>query len=238
MKKALIIIICMSGAVYAQVKKTTATRQTVTTKPVPLKNATDSFSYALGVNIASNLHAQGIDQVDFTSLQKAMSDIFAKKTPLLTDAQCKSAIQGKLVSSMTKKLTVIKEEGKNFLAANKKRQGVVELPDGLQYEIIKQGTGQKPMLTDTVKANYIGKLMSGQEFDNSYTRGQPLQIAVNAVIPGWTQALQMMPVGSKWRLYIPSNLGYGDNGAGNVIPGGATLIFDIELLDVIKAAQK
>ena len=107
------------------------------------------------------------------------------------------------------------------------------LPDGLQYEIIKKGTGPVPTARDTVKANYIGTLLDGKEFDNSYKRGEPLTIPVTGVIKGWTEALQLMPVGSMWKLYIPSDLAYGDRGAGGVIPGGATLIFTIELLDIV-----
>jgi FKBP-type peptidyl-prolyl cis-trans isomerase FklB len=126
-----------------------------------------------------------------------------------------------------------KEESKNFLAENKKRPGVVELPNGLQYEIIKEGTGEKPKATDTVKAHYAGSTIDGKEFDNSYKRGEPLQIPVGGVIQGWVQALQMMPVGSKWKLFIPSDLGYGDRGAGGAIPGGAALIFDIELIEIV-----
>ena len=125
-----------------------------------------------------------------------------------------------------------KEKGAKFLEENKKKPGIVTLPDGLQYEIITKGTGAIPTAADTVKANYAGALLNGQEFDNSYKRGEPLIIPVSGVIRGWTEALQLMPVGSKWKLYIPSELGYGDRGAG-AIPGGATLEFTIELLDIV-----
>lgn len=238
MKKIILIIAVLSVAVaQAQTKKTTtATKKTVTTKTtttVAPKASIDSFSYALGVNIASNLRTQGIGNVNYASLQRAMTDVFTNKQPLLTENQCKMAIQEKLMQYMSSKNSAAKEEGKRFLAENKKRPGVIELPNGLQYEIIKQGTGEKPKLTDTVRAHYAGSLVNGQEFDNSYKRGEPLQIPVSGVIPGWTQALQMMPVGSKWKLYIPSDLGYGDRGAGGAIPGGATLIFDIELLEIV-----
>ena len=134
---------------------------------------------------------------------------------------------------MSGKAGAEKEAGKKFLAENKKRPGVIELPNGLQYEILKAGTGEKPKATDTVKAHYAGSLINGQEFDNSYKRGEPLEIPVSGVIQGWVQALQMMPVGSKWKLYIPSDLGYGDRGAGGAIPGGAALIFEIELLEIV-----
>jgi FKBP-type peptidyl-prolyl cis-trans isomerase FklB len=236
MKKIILIILIFSSAVVnAQTKKTTTAKKTVTTQSAPAapKVSIDSFSYALGVNIASNLRTQGITNINNASLQRAMADVFTNKTPLLTENQCKMAIQDKLMKYMSNKNSAAKEEGTKFLAENKKRPGVVELPNGLQYEIIKQGTGQKPKLTDTVKAHYAGSLINGQEFDNSYKRGEPLQIPVSGVIPGWTQALQMMPVGSKWKLYIPSDLGYGDRGAGGAIPGGATLIFDIELIEIV-----
>lgn len=134
---------------------------------------------------------------------------------------------------MSNKISGTKEAGQKFLAENKKKPGVITLPDGMQYEIVTKGTGAIPKATDTVKANYIGTLIDGQEFDNSYKRGQPLSIPVSGVIRGWTEALEMMPVGSTWKLYIPSELGYGDRGAGGVIPGGATLIFTIELLEIV-----
>ena len=134
---------------------------------------------------------------------------------------------------MMQKANAEKETGSKFLEANKKKPGVTTLPSGLQYEVITKGTGPVPTATDTVKANYVGTLIDGKEFDNSYKRGEPITIPVNGVIRGWTEALQLMPVGSKWKLYIPSDLGYGDRGAGGAIPGGAALIFEIELLDIV-----
>ena len=133
---------------------------------------------------------------------------------------------------MAKKAGAVKEEGEKFLAENKKRPGVITLPDGLQYEILTKGTGPIPTGEDTVVINYLGTLINGQEFDNSYKRGQPLTYPVGRFIRGWTEALEMMPVGSKWKLYVPSDLGYGDRGAGAAIPGGSTLIFQIELLKI------
>lgn len=134
---------------------------------------------------------------------------------------------------MTRKISGVKEAGQKFLEENKKRPEVVTLPDGLQYEIITKGSGPIPKATDTVRAHYAGTLLDGTEFDNSYKRGQPFTIPVSGVIRGWTEALELMPVGSKWKLYIPSDLAYGDRGAGGAIPGGATLIFTIELLDIV-----
>ena len=125
-----------------------------------------------------------------------------------------------------------KQAGAKFLAENKSRAGITTTESGLQYEIITKGTGPVPTLGDTISAHYRGALLNGKEFDNSYNRGEPLSIPVAGVIPGWTEALQLMPVGSKWKLYIPSELAYGDYGAGSDIPGGATLVFDIELMGI------
>lgn len=240
MKKILIIIYIFSAAcAQAQVKKTTTAKTTTaktsttkTTAPV-LKTSIDSFSYAIGLEGASYYKSQGATTVNSALIKKAFDDVYEKKTLLLTPEQSTMSIQTKLMAYMNSKNSAVKEEGKKFLAENKKRPGVVELPNGLQYEIIKQGTGEKPKATDTVKAHYAGSLINGQEFDNSYKRGQPLVIPVSGVIQGWVQALQLMPVGSKWKLFIPSDLGYGDRGAGGAIPGGATLIFEIELLEIV-----
>ena len=239
MKKILLIICIISvTTANAQVKKTT-TKKTVTTKTaVPFfKNSVDSFSYAIGVEGASYYKSQGATSINSAMIKKAFDDVYAKKTLLLTPEQCSQTIQTKLMANMSSKNSVVKEEGKKFLAENKKRPGVVELPNGLQYEIIKQGTGEKPKATDTVKAHYAGSLINGQEFDNSYKRGEPLVIPVGGVIQGWVQALQLMPVGSKWKLFIPSDLGYGDRGAGGAIPGGSTLIFEIELIEIVNRSK-
>jgi FKBP-type peptidyl-prolyl cis-trans isomerase len=166
-------------------------------------------------------------------IQKAFNDVLNDKPLLISEEECTMNIQQKLQQFMTKKISAAKEEGNKFLEENKKRPGVITLPSGLQYEIITKGTGPIPTLKDTVSANYIGTLINGTEFDNSYKRGEPLTIPVSGVIRGWTEALQLMPVGSKWKLFIPSDLAYGDRGAGGAIPGGAALIFEIELLDIV-----
>ena len=136
---------------------------------------------------------------------------------------------------MKKEAATNKEAGQKFLADNAKKDGVKSLPDGLQYKVIKQGSGDTPKSGDTVETNYRGALIDGKEFDSSAKNGGPVSFPVDAVIKGWTEALQLMPVGSKWQLFIPSELAYGDSGAGNVIPPGATLVFDIELLSIKKA---
>lgn len=241
MKKILFIICFASVSIAdAQVKKTTVKKPIAKTHVSVLKNALDSFSYAMGIQGASYYKAQGVSKMNTALLKKGFDDGYENKTPLLTPEQCNTTIQKTFQANLAikeqeskKEVNIMKEESKKFLTENKKRSGVVELPSGLQYEIIKPGTGEKPKATDTVKAHYAGSLFNGQEFDNSYKRGQPLVIPVGGVIQGWIQALQLMPVGSKWKLFIPSDLGYGDRGAGGAIPGGAALVFEIELLEIV-----
>jgi len=230
----LIIYIASTAIAQAQVKKPITKKATVTKASTSIfKNSTDSFSYAIGLEGAAYYKSQGATTINSALVKKAFDDVYGKKTLLLTPQQSTMTIQNKLKKYMENKNAKVKEEGKKFLAENKKRQGVVELPSGLQYEIITAGTGEKPKATDTVKAHYAGRLITGEEFDNSYKRGEPLQIPVGGVIQGWVEALQLMPVGSKWKLFIPSDLGYGERGAGGSIPGGAALVFDIELIEIL-----
>ncbi|HET9431019.1 MAG TPA: FKBP-type peptidyl-prolyl cis-trans isomerase [Chitinophagaceae bacterium] len=144
------------------------------------------------------------------------------------------SIQNKLKQFMTGKIDRQKQEGIAFLRSNKIKEGVIELPEGLQYIVLKEGSGSQPALTDTVKAHYKGMLLNGKEFDNSFKRGQPFTAPLRSLIKGWQIALPLMKEGSHWRLWIPSELAYGDQGAGADIPGGATLIFEVELISIIK----
>ncbi len=205
-----------------------------------IKTSTDSFSYALGMNVANNLKQQGIDQITYAAMQKAMEDVFSKKTCALNEQQANTVIQQKLQGNAAKKSNVEKAKAIAFLETNKKRSGVITLASGLQYEIIKKGdaTSATPKLIDTVVANYAGTLIDGKEFDNSYKRGQPLSIPVGGVIRGWTEILQLMHIGDKYKVFIPSELGYGERGAGADIPGGAALIFDMELLGIKPAVAE
>ncbi len=207
--------------------------KTSSSKSSEAMNSTDSLSYSIGVQVAEYYKTQGVEKINTEFLKKAFNDVFNDKPLSISEDECNMNIQQKLQEFMSKKISGVKEAGEKFLEENKKRSGVVTLPDGMQYEIVTKGTGVIPKATDTVKANYIGTLIDGKEFDNSYKRGEPLSIPVSGVIRGWTEALEMMPVGSTWKLYIPSDLAYGDRGAGGVIPGGATLIFTIELLDIV-----
>lgn len=244
MKKVLMIM-CLGLVTFAA----TAQNKKAPVKKAPVKkvvngvaqlkmNTTDSFSYAIGLQSAQYYKAQGVTEINSDMVKKAVQDVFANSTVAMTEEQCNTTIQHKLQTYMVNKNKAAKEEGNAFLAANKKRAGVIELPSGLQYEVLKAGNGEIPTAADTVKAHYRGTLIDGTEFDNSYSRGEPLQIPVGGVIQGWVQALQMMPVGSKWKLFIPSNLAYGERGAGNgEIPGGAALIFEIELVELLKAKK-
>jgi len=237
-------VLTMSGvSLHAQVKpKPGAVKPKVpaTKVAVALKNSTDSFSYALGLNIAKNLKQQGIEKISNGAMQKALDDVFNKQPVLLDDQQANMCIQQTIQLNMSKKNEVVKAKGDAFLATNKKREGVITLPDGLQYEILKKGdTGSAtPKLQDTVVAHYAGTLIDGKKFDNSYDRGEPLTIPVAGVIKGWTEILQLMHIGDKFKVYIPSELGYGDRGAGADIPGGSTLIFEMELMGIKPAIEK
>lgn len=197
-------------------------------------NSIDSLSYSIGVQVAEYYkQTQNVEKVNPEYVKKAFNDVYENKPLTISEEEANMYIQQKLQQFMATKIKAVKDSGEKFLEENKNRPGVVTLPDGMQYEIIKKGTGPKPTAQDTVKANYIGTLIDGKEFDNSYKRGEPLTIPVSGVIRGWTEALQLMPVGSTWKLFIPSELAYGDRGAGGVIPGGATLVFTIELLDIV-----
>jgi FKBP-type peptidyl-prolyl cis-trans isomerase FklB len=194
---------------------------------------TDSISYAIGVQVATFYKNQGLDTLNYKALQRAFEDVYNDSTPIIDLDQANMTLQEKLTQLMAKKLEKEKLAGEVFLDSISKKPNVVSLPSGLLYEIIKRGDGPIPKSTDTVSADYVGTLTNGEEFDNSYKRGKPLEIPVTGVIKGWVEALQLMPVGSKWKLYIPSDLAYGDRGAGGAIPGGAALVFTIELLNIV-----
>jgi len=216
-------------------KPATASQKPTTQPPLAIKNATDSASYALGVRIAQNMKAQGFDKLNMAVFEKAINDVLQNKPLAIVDNaldQCIGEYQQKASSA---KSAVAKAEGKKFLAENAKRKGVVITPSGLQYEIMKAGTDTvKPKINDKVKCHYHGTLINGTVFDSSVDRGEPISFDVNGVISGWTEALQLMTVGSKWKLYIPSELAYGDRQMGPNIPPGSTLIFEVEVLGIEK----
>lgn len=194
----------------------------------------DKVSYALGLSIGNNFLNSGIKDLQVEDFVKGLTDVLNEKQPDITYDEAKEVINEFFIKLQKEKMEINKKAGEEFLHINKGRAGVVELPSGLQYQVLKQGNGAKPKATDKVKCHYHGTLINGTVFDSSVQRGQPAVFGVNQVIPGWVEALQLMPVGSKWRLFIPSNLAYGEQGAGEMIEPNSTLIFDVELLDIVK----
>ncbi len=192
------------------------------------------ISYAIGMNIGANLKAEGATNVDFDELFKGLKAVLTGEKPEIEPAECGEILQKYFTELEENKIKATMEEGQAFLAANSTRPEVTTLPSGLQYEVITEGKGAKPKATDTVRCHYHGTLVDGTVFDSSVQRGEAINFPVNGVIAGWVEALQLMPVGSKWKLYIPYNLGYGARGAGQSIPPYATLIFEVELLDIVK----
>ncbi len=226
------------GAQKAPAAKTGPATKPRTQSVLTLKTQKDKLSYALGMNLGSNLHKEKVE-VDPAIVLRGLKDALAAGKMLLTEDEARvtlTQLQTEVRSKQQEKMKVAgemnKKEGVEFLAANKSKEGIVILPSGLQYKILTEGTGPKPTASDTVVCNYRGTLISGAEFDSSYKRGQPASFPVNGVIKGWTEALQLMPVGSKWQLFVPAELGYGDRGAGADIGPGATLIFEVELLSI------
>ncbi len=209
-----------------------------------LKDQKDKVSYSIGMNIGNNLKKQSID-VNPDVLAQGIKDALSGSKALMTEQEVNETIMAFQKEMSAKQIERLKElgeknkkEGEAFLAENKKKKGIITLPSGLQYKVINEGTGETPELTDVVTVNYRGTLIDGTEFDSSYRRGQPATFPVNAVIAGWAEALQLMKVGSKWQLFIPSDLAYGERGAGRDIGPNATLIFDVELLSIKKEATK
>ncbi len=216
--------------------KRSATSKTAT--PLTLNTDKDKVSYAIGMNIGAAVKRDGVD-VDTAILLRGLKDAVAGSKPLLTDQEAQTvmtALRADLGKKQELKQQQLadtnKKEGDAFLEANKTKEGVVALPSGLQYKILQEGTGPKPTATDAVSVNYRGTLLNGTEFDSSYKRGQPATFGVGQIIKGWTEALQLMPVGSKWQLFIPADLAYGARGAGRDIGPNSTLVFEVELLSI------
>lgn len=212
-------------------------------KAQKLSNKKDQISYSIGVDVGKSIQKQKIDlnaDLFFAGLKDGLADKYSmmseneiRQTLLALQTEIIEKQNEQMKAMATKNLT----DGDKFLAENKKQKGITTLPSGLQYRVLKDGTGTSPKATDTVTTHYRGKLIDGTEFDSSYSRGQPARFAVNAVIPGWTEALQMMKPGAKWELFIPSKLAYGENGIGQAIGPNSTLIFEVELLSVDSANQ-
>lgn len=194
----------------------------------------DSLSYSLGLMLAQNLSKQGFDTVEAKDLAAGVEDVLTGKELKINMAEAQKLVQNYMAAKQSKKYEAVIKEGAAFLKANGAKEGVVTLESGLQYEIITAGTGEKPQKTDKVTVHYEGTLLDGTVFDSSVARGEPASFGVTQVIAGWTEALQLMPIGSKWRLAIPYNLAYGERGAGGKIGPYSTLIFEVELLGINK----
>lgn len=243
MKKALLTLAslmvgtCIFAQNKANTKKTTSATKTSEAAKLKLISKTDSLSYAIGYAMASNLKQQNI-LVNSTPFSKAVNDVLNGQPLVLEESviqnvlqQFQQEMQSKANAEKNKEVMENKLVGEKFLEENKKNAGVVTLPSGLQYQILKEGTGAKPGPTDQVKTHYHGTLVNGKVFDSSVERGEPVTFGVNQVIKGWTEALQLMPVGSKWKLFIPSELAYGEQGPPSIGPS-QVLIFEVELISI------
>lgn len=200
----------------------------------------DKVSYALGLGIGRQLSQMGADGLNIDDFAQAIKDILADKEPAVSDAEAQTLVkdffekqEAKQRAAAAEKFKDTKEKGEKYLAENAKKEGVVTLPSGLQYQVIKEGNGRKPKATDKVKCHYEGMLIDGTLFDSSIQRGEPATFPLNGVIAGWTEGLQLMQEGAKYRFFIPYQLGYGEHGAGASIPPFAALVFDVELIEVI-----
>lgn len=218
-KSLILVAALVAGSFYTKAQTT-------------LKNTMDSLSYAIGVNIGQNIKQQGI-KVSAELLAKAIDDVNSGKATLIEPEACNAYIQEYFMAETSRKAVDNKLKGDEFLAENKKKAGVVTLPSGLQYTIVTEGTGAKPLASDQVKVHYEGRLIDGTIFDSSIKRGEPATFGVTQVIKGWVEALQLMPVGSKWTLFIPAELAYGQQAPPSIGPN-QTLIFDVELIDIVK----
>lgn len=220
------------GTAFAQ--KEGKSKKSKSKKEMTLKTELDTVSYGLGVNIAENLSNQGLTELNVAALAEGMEDYISKSDLKLSKEEIGTLLNSYMQSLQGKAGEKNKKAGEEFLAANAKKKGIITLESGMQYEIITEGTGPIPTAANKVSTHYHGTLIDGTVFDSSVDRGQPAEFGVTQVIQGWQEALQLMPEGSKWRLYIPYNLAYGDRGAGGAIGPYAALIFDIELLKIVE----
>jgi len=241
MKKIIItalLPLCALTAYTQTTKKTAPVKRTgvtsaKTTIPVSFKNTLDSASYSFGTAMAASLKNNGLTTLNYTLFLKGIQDAFGDKTPLINQEEAQGSIAKIFKTLAEKKFAGQIAEGKAFLENNKKQPGIQETASGLQYQVITKGTGTTtPKATDTVTVHYKGTLLNGKQFDSSYDRNEPLALPLNGVIPGWTEGVQLMQTGSKYKFFIPYQLAYGERGAGQDIPPYSTLIFEIELLKV------
>ena len=228
LKKSALLITCACFVMSADAqRKSKNNKQEVKAMETEL----DTVSYSLGVSIGANIKSQGMDSINVDAFAKAMKDSYADNTVISVDDANKH-LQEYFQGLQEKQVSKARQGGIDFLAANAKKDGVTTLASGLQYEVLVEGNGAKPSATSKVTTHYHGTTIDGKVFDSSVDRGQPAQFGVNQVIAGWTEALQLMATGSKWRLFIPSDLAYGERGAGADIPPHAALVFEVELISI------
>jgi len=231
----LVLALVFAGTVNAQ-KSKKKKKSKKTEEPVKMElNMNDTMtkvSYALGLNIVTNLKQQGLDTLDQAAFAEGIKQAMAGDSTMLTEEEANQVLQAYFGSIQENKTKMAAKEGEAFLAENAKREGVTVTASGLQYEVLTAGEGAKPLATDQVTVHYKGTLISGKTFDSSYDRGQPATFGLNQVIPGWTEGVQLMSVGAKYRFFIPYQLAYGERGAGGDIPPYAALIFDVELIKI------
>jgi len=229
----LVLSFCVIGSTDAQ-KRKKGKKKAKSAAVEAVKPALDSVAYSFGVMIGQNFKQDGIKDLDARSLAKGIRDVLNNNNLQISENEAVN-LANQFRKEQKQKIAMENlEKGKAFLAANAKKDGVVTLPSGLQYKIVKEGNGPIPTAADKVKTHYHGMLIDGTVFDSSVDRGEPITFPVGGVIKGWQEALQLMPVGSKWQVYIPSDLAYGTRGAGEAIKPNATLIFDVELLNIEK----
>ncbi len=200
---------------------------------INLNDDLQKFSYALGLSISANLIQSGVKTVNPEAFITALKDVYSGVQPRVNPEEAHQILESFMAQAKSGEGNKNQEEGLAFLAENSKKEGIIELPSGLQYEVLAEGEGEIPTAADQVKCHYHGTLIDGTVFDSSVERGQPAVFPVNGVIQGWVEALQLMSVGSKWKLYIPSELAYGPNGAGGAIGPNSTLVFEVELLEIV-----
>jgi FKBP-type peptidyl-prolyl cis-trans isomerase FklB len=228
LKKSALLITCACFVMSADAqRKSKNNKQEVKAMETEL----DTVSYSLGVSIGANIKSQGMDSINVDAFAKAMKDSYADNTVISVDDANKH-LQEYFQGLQEKQVSKARQGGIDFLAANAKKDGITTLASGLQYEVLVEGNGAKPSATSKVTTHYHGTTIDGKVFDSSVDRGQPAQFGVNQVIAGWTEALQLMATGSKWRLFIPSDLAYGERGAGADIPPHAALVFEVELISI------
>lgn len=229
MKKYSFFVLCFLLALTGKTNAQTAKTEAAVSR---FKNKLDSASYAMGVSIAQDLKSRSIKELNYTVMVQAMQEVLSGASPALDMRQCQEAIMSYFSQEKKKANEPLKAAALRFMEENKKRKGVFLTPSGLQYEILRATTAPKPKETEQVTVHYKGTLIDGKPFDSSYDRNEPAKFQLNQVIKGWTEGVQLMTVGSKYRFYIPHELAYGENGAGTDIPPFSVLIFEIELLKI------